>query len=101
MPIFAENLVDMDRKTLTDALCEMGHDDAILFDNPSFDDAIIGVSDNGQICYQYEKMVECLSKEDGMDEESAAEFIDYNTIRALPYVKPQDKRPVIIYAIWD
>lgn len=30
-------------------------------------------------------MVECLVKADGMTEEEAMEFIDYNTIRAIPY----------------
>lgn len=31
----------------------------------------------------------------GMDEEEATEFYEYNTLRALPYV-PQEARPIII-----
>ena len=38
-------------------------------------------------------MVESLAKEDGMTYEDAAEFIDYNTIRALPYLG--DKAPIV------
>jgi hypothetical protein len=30
-------------------------------------------------------MIDCLVEEDGMSYEEAMEFIDYNTIRALPY----------------
>jgi hypothetical protein len=39
-------------------------------------------------------MVECLITEDNMTYEEAAEFIDYNTVRSLPYVG--DKGPIII-----
>lgn len=34
-----------------------------------------------------------------MEYEEAAEFIDYNTVRALPYCNPSEKRPIIIYPI--
>lgn len=36
-------------------------------------------------------------KADGMDMEEASEFIDYNTVRALPYCTPSEKRPIILY----
>ncbi len=35
--------------------------------------------------YDYDKMVEYLVETDNMSEEDAMEFIDYNTIRSLPY----------------
>lgn len=87
----------MDREKLADTLEEMGYEDSIVFDNPSYENAVIGISDNGQVCYSYTKMVEHLVSEDGMSDEEAIEFIDYNTIRALPYVKPSEKRPIVIY----
>ena len=39
-------------------------------------------------------MVECLVKEDGMTEEEAIEFIEYNTIRAIPYFGPN--APIVL-----
>lgn len=71
---------------LREYLDEMSGGEAIVFDNPSFDRSIIGVNvSNGAAVYSLQKMVEELAKEDGISEEEAMEFIDYNTIRALPY----------------
>ena len=33
----------------------------------------------------FKKMIEYLREQNGMDYEDAVEWIDYNTIRALPY----------------
>ena len=68
-----------------DILCEMGYEDAVVFDNPDYDDAIIGVTDEGCVVYDFDAMVKILVERDGMDETEAIEFIEYNTIRALPY----------------
>ena len=87
----------MTQEELKEMLVEMGYDDAIVFENPSYTDAVIGISDAGQVCYSYEKMAECLMKDDEMSYEGAVEFIDYNTIRALPYCNPSNNRPIVIY----
>ena len=87
----------MTQEELKELLTEMGYEDSILFENPSYCDAVIGITDNGQICYSYEKMIQHLVKVDGMTEEEAIEFIDYNTIRALPYCNPSSSRPIVIY----
>ena len=89
----------MTKEELSEIMESMGYEDSIVFENPSYLNAIIGVSDTGQVCYDYDKMVECLMKEDNMDIEEATEFIDYNTVRALPYCSPSEKRPIIIYPI--
>lgn len=78
---------------IREILCDMGYDDAIVFDGPDYDDAIVGVTDEGQVIYDYELMVECLKK-DGMSAEEAIDFIDYNTIRAIPYAG--DNPPIIM-----
>ena len=87
----------MKQEELKEILTEMGYEDTILFENPSYCDAVIGISDTGQLCYSHEKMIQHLIKEDGMTEEDAMEFIDYNTARALPYCNPSSNRPIIIY----
>ena len=79
---------------LKNILCERGHDDAVVLESPDYLGAIIGVSDDGRVIYDYEKMAKCLMETDGMDYEEAMEFIDYNTIRALPYMGK--KRPIIL-----
>lgn len=82
---------------LKDSLKEIGYEDTVVFENPSYLKAIIGISDDGALCYSYEKMIECLMEEDGMDYEGAMEFIDYNTIRALPYASSMGVRPIVVY----
>lgn len=87
----------MDSKTNREILCDMGYEDAIVFDNPSYDSAIVGVSIDGNVIYDYDEMIRCLMVEDGMSSEDAADFIDYNTIRSLPYAG--DSAPIVIYKI--
>lgn len=42
-------------------------------------------------------MVESLMEEDGMEYSEAIEFIEYNTIRAIPYMG--GRGPIILYPI--
>lgn len=67
-------------------LIDMGYEDLSYFTNPDFDDAIIGVSHDGRIIYDYDKMIESLMKEQQWTYEDAMEWIDYNTIRTIPYM---------------
>ena len=78
-----------------DLLVELGLEDSIVFENPDYDSAIIGYDDNsGRIIYDYEKMIEHLMDADGISYEDAMEFIDYNTVRACPYMGSQ--APIIL-----
>ena len=52
----------------------------------SYDTALIGVSHDDRAIYDYDLMVEWLMEDQGFTEEEAVEWIDYNTIRALPYM---------------
>ena len=49
-----------------DLLVEHGYEEAVVFENPDYDEAIIGVDTDGHVIYDFDKMVECLMKEDGM-----------------------------------
>ena len=66
-------------------ICEKGCEDAIVFDNPDYDFAIIGITTDGKVVYDYSKMIESLMEQDKMTYLEAVEFIDYNTIRVIPY----------------
>ena len=72
-------------------------EDAIVFDNMSYDGSIIGVTTDDRVVYSYDKMVEELMQDEEWSYEDAVEWIDYNTIRALPYTGPNG--PIIMYPI--
>ena len=72
-------------------------EDAIVFDNMSYDGSIVGVTTDGRVVYDYDKMVEELMSEEGWSYEESAEWIDYNTIRSIPYAGPG--APIIMYSI--
>lgn len=79
-------------------IADMGYEEAIVFENPDYDAAIIGMSHDDRVVYSFEKMVECLMEEDGMEYEEAVEFIEYNTIRALPYMP---NGPIVVTQLID
>ncbi len=86
-----------DVKELKDLLNELEYTNTVVLENPSYLNAIIGITDEGALCYSYEKMIECLMEEDKMEYEDAMEFVDYNTIQALPYVSSMGVRPIVVY----
>ena len=82
-----------------DTLMDQGFENFIIFENPDYDSAIIGITENNQVVYDYEKMIEYLIQEDDMDYEEAVDFISYNTIRSLPYAG--EGAPIIMYSIGE
>ena len=81
-------------------LVELGLEESIVFENPDYDSAIIGYDENsGRVIYDYELMIEDLMDTDDMTYEDAMEFVDYNTVRACPYMG--DRAPIIMAGIAD
>lgn len=78
-------------------LCDNGYEETVLFENPDYASAIIGISEDGRLIYDYDLMVQFLMGTDGMEQEDAIDFIDYNTIGSLPYAG--EKAPVVMYKI--
>lgn len=72
-------------------------EDAIVFDNMSYDGSIIGVTTDGRVVYDYDKMIEELMQEEEWSYEEAAEWIDYNTIGSLSYAGGHG--PIIMYSL--
>ena len=81
--------------TVPEYIRELGYDpeDIIYFTNPSYDSAFVGISTDGRAIYDFELMVKYLVNDWKMTEEEAQEFIQYNTVRALPYI---GNSPIII-----
>lgn len=82
--------------TVAERLTEAGYEDVIIFDNPSYDCALIGVSEDNRAIYDYDKMVIWLAVTWAISREEAIEFIEYNTIRALPYY---ENAPIVMYRL--
>lgn len=83
-----------------DIINELGLEESIVFENPDYDSAIIGYDANdNRIIYDFEKMIEHLMDVDNMSYEEAFEFIEYNTLRAIPYAG--EKSPIVLHRIDD
>ncbi len=82
-------------------LLESGYEDTVYFTDFGYDDAIIGIDVDNRAVYDYCKMVNWLIEEEEFSEQDAIEWIDYNTIRALPYIDSQTngKAPIIMHPI--
>lgn len=80
-----------------DILLDNGYEDIVIFENYSYDDALIGVSNDNRAIYDYNLMVEWLITNEDFTEEEAVEWIDYNTIRSLSYVGSD--APIIMYPL--
>jgi hypothetical protein len=77
-------------------LLNAGYENIVYFTNYSYDNALIGVSEDNRAIYDFNKMVEWLMYEEGFEESEAIEWIEFNTIRALPYIS---NSPIIMYPI--
>lgn len=84
----------MNDTTNRDLLLDLGYDDVIIFDNPSYEGALIGVTWDNQAVYDYDLMIESLMKEDNITAEEAADFINYNASYSLRY-----KYLIIMYKV--
>lgn len=48
-----------------DRLIAAGYEDVVVFENFGYDDALIGVSEDGRAVYDFEKMVDWLVHNEG------------------------------------
>ena len=83
--------------SVEERLLENGYEGIKYLTNYSYDDALIGVTSDDRAVYDYELMVEWLINTEGFTEEEARDWIDYNTLRALPYMG--EGAPVILYPL--
>ena len=83
--------------TAEEKLLENGYEGVKFLTNFSYDDALIGVTEDNRAVYDYDKMVCWLMETEHFSEEEAIEWIDYNTLRALPYFG--EDGPIVIYPL--
>ena len=71
---------------LREFLEAQGHEETMFFENPSFVKAITGITDSGQLIYDYNLMISAAMEDEGWTDEEAIEWIEYNTLRTIPYM---------------
>lgn len=74
---------------------ELGENGTVVFKGFDFSTAIVGVSDDNRVIYDYEKMIEYLVNYESMDAEEAIDYISYNI---SPPMGGDKKWPVIMYS---
>ena len=67
-------------------ISEFGYEESIVLDPEGLDDGIIGISHDGRVVYSYNRLIAAFMEHEGMTYEEAVEWIDYNTLRAIPYM---------------
>lgn len=83
--------------SIEEKLCDAGFEDVVIF--PDYgEECIIGIDSNNRAVYSFEKMIKYLI-DDGVDDIDAIEWIEYNTIRALPYIDnaTDGRAPIVMY----
>ena len=70
-------------------------EDVILLENHTYDNSVIGITEDGRLIYDYEKMIKEFMKDEGCSETEAIEWLEYNTLRAIPYMG--ERAPIIMY----
>lgn len=83
------------RKALDAMIEDQGiEEEVLLLDDHAYDKSIIGITEDGRILYDFEKMIQEFAEDEGCDETEAIEWLEYNTIRALPYMG--ERAPIIV-----
>lgn len=83
------------RKALDAMVEDQGiEEEVLILDNHAYDKSIIGITEDGRLIYDFEQMVQEFMEDEDCDETEAIEWLEYNTMRALPYMG--ERAPIII-----
>lgn len=78
-------------------LLTYGYEDVKYLVDEGYDDALIGVSEDGRAIYDFELMIEWLMNKYDWSETESIEWIETNTLRALPYMG--EGAPIVMYGL--
>lgn len=85
--------------TVEERLRDNEYEDVKYLTDFSYDTALIGVTDDNRVVYDFDKMVDWLMNTQNFEYEEAKEWIEINTIRALPHFG--EGAPIIMYPLND
>jgi transcriptional regulator with XRE-family HTH domain len=83
---------------LKEWLVDQGYENSIVLENPSYRNAVVGVSEEGRVIYSARIILEDMMLDEGMDYEDALDHFNYNLLRSLPYMG--EMAPIIQYDIY-
>lgn len=89
--------MNKDIRSAEERILDAGFEDVIILKDFSYDSALVGISDDGRAIYDYDSMIEWLMSEEGWTEEESIDWLEYNCLRAIPYMG--DKSPIIMYVL--
>ena len=91
----AERCTSLDNELLKSWLSDNDHGDAVVLEGDEFATAVVGVSNDGRVVYDYDQMMNCLVDTQHMSEDEALEWLESNTLRAIDYMGP--KAPIVVH----
>lgn len=86
--------LDARHAAIKEFLADMHGPDVVVLEGPEFDDGIVGVTQDGRVAYSYGRLVDALMQSHGWDETDAVDWIEFDTLRSLPYLG--DRAPVVL-----
>lgn len=83
------------RKALDVMVEDQGiEEEVLILDDHAYNKSVVGITEDGRLIYDFNKMVEEFMEDEQCDEIEAIEWLEYNTLRALPYMG--ERAPIII-----
>ena len=88
--------IQTEQEYILDQVSEINPDAIVLEPRSTFNRAIIGTDPDGRVVYSSNKIIRAFMDEDGMTEEEAIEYFEYNT---LGTIQPMDNpnKPLFVY----
>lgn len=79
-------------------------DQMIILEGDEFADGVIGITTDNHVVYSYDKLILSLAKTYKEEDQSdailnAIDWLEYNTIRSLPYMEKDGLAPIIMYEL--
>jgi hypothetical protein len=74
-----------------------GYENIKYLENYSYDNALVGVTEDGRAVYNYELMIDWLINKEGWTDNKAVEWIEHNVVRVLSHMG--NDAPIIVYPL--
>ena len=82
------------RKALSEYCEDKGLEKVIILDHAAYDRSVVGITEDGRLVYDYQKMVDEFAEDENCKILEAMEWVDYNTLRAIPYMG--ENAPIVV-----
>lgn len=91
-------MADQDFPTYEQIRAELAeyNPEAVMLEDPAYETALVGWTHDYRAVYDMQRCVQHLVDHCQMSFEEADEFFSYNTLRALDYIRA-DERPVMVH----